>query len=148
MLKEFSCSPPVKACTNYRKRSHRWTICDTVLSSTENQINNSVLKNSITNLTAELYFILWRQYKSTKFFKLNWNERSLQLSASSLQGNKFLDAAQVFTHEFTWPNFYQVGGRTVEDTRLFLECKQKPDQAPKSKALFPKILALVEQKKL
>lgn len=31
MLKEFSCSPPVKACMNYRKRSHRWAICDTFL---------------------------------------------------------------------------------------------------------------------
>ena len=29
-----------------------------------------------------------------------------------------------------------------------LECKQKPDQAPKSKAFFPKILSLIEQKKV
>ena len=29
-----------------------------------------------------------------------------------------------------------------------LEFKQKPDQAPKSKAFFPKILSLVEQKKV
>ena len=37
LLKEVSCSPPVKACMNYRKRSHRWTICDTFLDGKPNK---------------------------------------------------------------------------------------------------------------
>ena len=90
------------------------------ISSTKNQVNNSVLKKQKKSLDSGCISLCRRKYRNRIISKLNLNEEKDSVHA------------YVFKHEFTCQNLDQAAG--VRESRLSLDCDQKRDQA-KIKAL-------------